>query len=110
LTTGFAGFADDLLDMGRQEIADANRTDQPAPARLDQRLPGFDIKPLRRIGPVYEIEIIVIELRAVERLLHRRDRLGETMMAAGQLGCHMQVGAGHAASRMASPAPLHSRN
>jgi hypothetical protein len=71
--------------MGGQEVGYADRAHQAALARLDQGSPRFDIKALCGIGPMDQVEIVVVELRAVERFLNGRDRLVEAMVPTRQL-------------------------
>jgi hypothetical protein len=88
---GDAGFTDDRVQMFRQEIAHADGPDHTAPACLDQRAPSLDVKALLGVGPVDEVQVVIIQLRAKKRFLDGRDGLVEMVMPSRKFRCDAQV-------------------
>lgn len=78
----------DLLQMFGQEVAHTNGADKPPLPCLDKDLPSFDVEAFARVRPMDKIEVVIIELRSVERFLDGGDRLVETVMASGLLRDH----------------------
>lgn len=62
---GDTRLAHEFFQMRRQEVADTDGAYEPASARLDQCAQRFDIKAFAGIGPVDEVEVVIVKLRPI---------------------------------------------
>ena len=56
-----SGGANQQVDMTRQEVADADVLDDALLLRVDERLPRLDGLALRRVGPMNQIQVDVVD-------------------------------------------------
>ena len=80
-----SGGADQQVDMTRQEVADADVLDDALLLRVDERLPRLDELALRRVGPMNQIQVDVVESHAGHGLLDRDACLIVLVMTTRQL-------------------------
>ncbi|MNW59888.1 hypothetical protein D3C74_378410 [compost metagenome] len=72
-TRRYPRFLDQAFIVLRQEITHSNGSDISAFFGLDQRLPCLDIHVLLRIGPVNQIQVVIIQIRSVQGFLDRHE-------------------------------------
>lgn len=83
---GDAGFFDEAVDVGREEVGDADGFDEAFFLELDHGAPGLNVEVLGGVGPVDEVEVEVVEAHGVEGVFEGGDGGVVALVSAGYFG------------------------